>query len=158
MFATSRVMVRERIGEQMPKLATLSVRSAKAGRHADGEGLYLLVKPTGAKSWLLRVQVAIRGKYDKLAETLEYIEYSLGRYEKKTSRMRKVWHIEAIILCRDFRRALVAAGRNDVGETGSYTMAVVVSEALKLVGNWSVEPAAVNAHLVRWNRKYGLPR
>jgi integrase len=35
----------------------LSVRNAKPGRHADGEGLYLLVKPTGAKSWLLRVQV-----------------------------------------------------------------------------------------------------
>lgn len=41
----------------MPKLTALSVRSAKAGRHADGDGLYLLVKPTGARSWLLRVQV-----------------------------------------------------------------------------------------------------
>lgn len=41
----------------MPKLTALSVKNAKAGRHADGEGLYLLVKPTGAKAWLLRVQV-----------------------------------------------------------------------------------------------------
>jgi len=39
------------------KLTALSVRSAKAGRHADGDGLYLLVKPTGAKAWVLRVQV-----------------------------------------------------------------------------------------------------
>lgn len=41
----------------MAKLTVLGVRNAKPGRHADGEGLYLLVKPTGGKSWLLRVQV-----------------------------------------------------------------------------------------------------
>jgi integrase len=35
----------------------LTVKSAKPGRHADGNGLYLLVKPTGGRSWLLRVQV-----------------------------------------------------------------------------------------------------
>jgi integrase len=41
----------------MSKLTALSVRNAKPGRHADGAGLYLLVKPTGGRSWLLRVQV-----------------------------------------------------------------------------------------------------
>ncbi len=41
----------------MTRLSALSVKSAKPGRHADGKGLYLLVKPTGAKSWLLRIQV-----------------------------------------------------------------------------------------------------
>lgn len=41
----------------MPKLTAMSVKSAKPGRHADGLGLYLLVKPTGARSWLIRVQV-----------------------------------------------------------------------------------------------------
>jgi len=48
----------------MSKLNAMSVKNAKPGRHADGKGLYLLVKakagsPTeaGAKSWLLRVQV-----------------------------------------------------------------------------------------------------
>jgi integrase len=40
----------------------LTVRQAtsanlKPGRYADGKGLYLLVKPTGARSWVLRVQV-----------------------------------------------------------------------------------------------------
>ena len=39
----------------MGKLTVESVRAAKPGRHADGDGLYLLVKPTGARSWLLRV-------------------------------------------------------------------------------------------------------
>ncbi|MGN6689783.1 MAG: tyrosine-type recombinase/integrase [Sphingopyxis sp.] len=41
----------------MTKLTAKTVLNAKAGRHADGGGLYLLVKPTGARSWLLRVQV-----------------------------------------------------------------------------------------------------
>lgn len=34
-----------------------TVKSAKPGRHADGKGLYLLVKPSGARSWVLRIQV-----------------------------------------------------------------------------------------------------
>jgi integrase len=44
----------------MAGLTPMEVRHAKAGRHADGKGLYLLVKPSGAKSWVLRVQVGGR--------------------------------------------------------------------------------------------------
>ena len=40
----------------MNKLTTLKVKSAKPGRHGDGDGLQLLVKPTGGRSWLLRIQ------------------------------------------------------------------------------------------------------
>lgn len=40
----------------MGKLTRDDVKKAKPGRHADGAGLYLLVKPSGARSWLLRVQ------------------------------------------------------------------------------------------------------
>lgn len=50
----------------MGKLTVTKIRSAKPSRDAtgrpmltrfaDGEGLYLLVKPTGARSWILRVQ------------------------------------------------------------------------------------------------------
>lgn len=40
----------------MGKLSALRVKSAGAGRHADGDGLYLLVKESGARSWLLRMQ------------------------------------------------------------------------------------------------------
>ncbi len=35
-------------------LTPLTVKNAKPGRHADGEGLYLLVKVSGARSWLFR--------------------------------------------------------------------------------------------------------
>jgi integrase len=41
-------------------LSAVEVRNAKPGRHADGKGLYLLVKPSGSKSWVLRVQVGGR--------------------------------------------------------------------------------------------------
>ena len=41
----------------MGKLTPLGVKNAKPGRHSDGQGLYLLAKPSGSKSWVLRVQV-----------------------------------------------------------------------------------------------------
>lgn len=41
----------------MSGLTTLQVRAAKPGRHADGRGLYLMVRDTGARSWVARVQV-----------------------------------------------------------------------------------------------------
>lgn len=37
-------------------LTVKEVRHAKPGRHSDGKGLYMLVKPSGAASWVLRVQ------------------------------------------------------------------------------------------------------
>ena len=37
-------------------LTVTQAKNAKAGRHSDGKGLYLLVKPSGSKSWVLRVQ------------------------------------------------------------------------------------------------------
>jgi integrase len=40
----------------MGSLTAIGVRNAKPGRHGDGSGLYLLVKNSGSRSWLLRVQ------------------------------------------------------------------------------------------------------
>lgn len=47
----------------MPKklanaLTPLSVKNAKPGRHADGGGLQLLVKDSGARSWVFRYMIA----------------------------------------------------------------------------------------------------
>ncbi len=49
----------------MPKklnnaLTSLAVKSAKPGRHADGGGLHLLVKESGARSWVYRFM--LKGK------------------------------------------------------------------------------------------------
>ncbi|MCW2246226.1 integrase [Azospirillum fermentarium] len=38
-------------------LTAVTVRSAKPGRHADGNGLYLEVDPSGARRWLLRLMI-----------------------------------------------------------------------------------------------------
>lgn len=39
------------------KLTKRGVETAKAGRHGDGNGLYLVVDPSGARRWMLRVTV-----------------------------------------------------------------------------------------------------
>lgn len=41
-------------------LTPLTVKNAKAGRHADGSGLHLLVKESGARSWVYRFM--LKGK------------------------------------------------------------------------------------------------
>lgn len=41
-------------------LTPLAVKNAKAGRHADGNGLHLLVKESGARSWVYRYM--LKGK------------------------------------------------------------------------------------------------
>ena len=40
----------------MGNLTARKAKNAKPGRHSDGKGLMLLVKPSGARSWVLRVQ------------------------------------------------------------------------------------------------------
>jgi integrase len=39
-------------------LTPLAVKNAKPGRHADGGGLHLLVKPSGARSWVYRFMLS----------------------------------------------------------------------------------------------------
>ena len=41
-------------------LSVRKIQHAGPGRHSDGNGLYLLVKPSGSRSWVLRVQHAGR--------------------------------------------------------------------------------------------------
>ncbi len=45
-------------------LSAAFVRSAPPGRHADGNGLYLFVQPTGTRSWVQRL--VIRGRRREL--------------------------------------------------------------------------------------------
>jgi integrase len=41
----------------MTGLTALQVKNAKPGRHADGRGLYLVVRDGGSRAWVLRTQV-----------------------------------------------------------------------------------------------------
>ena len=38
-------------------LSARKIETATPGRHSDGRGLILLVKPSGARSWVLRYQI-----------------------------------------------------------------------------------------------------
>lgn len=70
----------------MGKLTALSVKNAKPGRHGDGVGLYLLVKPTGAKSWLLRVQMDGKRRDIGLGSTAAL---TLAEAREKAAELRK---------------------------------------------------------------------
>src|SRR5213080_3419349 len=42
----------------MGSLTDRTVRTAKTGRHGDGDGLFLVVAETGRRKWVLRYQMA----------------------------------------------------------------------------------------------------
>ena len=46
----------------MGKLTDRRVRAARTGKHGDGAGLWLVVKPSGARSWVLRYQLDGRAR------------------------------------------------------------------------------------------------
>lgn len=72
----------------MPRLTAKGVKALKApGRYGDGEGLYLEVSPTGAKSWILRVMVRGRRRDIGLGGA-SYVE--LGEARDEARRLRKL--------------------------------------------------------------------
>ncbi len=63
----------------MPKkltkaLTPLQVKNAKPGRHTDGEGLHLLVKKSGARSWVYRFMLNGKARDVGLSQCPESIE------------------------------------------------------------------------------------
>jgi hypothetical protein len=70
----------------MGKLNALSVTRLGAGRHADGDGLYLFVKPSGARSWVLRVQVDKRRRDVGLGSTAKF---TLAEAREEAAKLRK---------------------------------------------------------------------
>lgn len=70
-------------------LSAVRVNSIKApGRYADGNGLYLLVDPSGAKRWILRTVVRGRGRTDIGLGGLSLT--SLAEARDKAATLRKV--------------------------------------------------------------------
>lgn len=81
----------------MPKkvskaLTPLAVKNAKPGRHADGDGLYLLVKDSGARSWVFRFMLRGRARDLGLSRCREAIALlrSTGGRELTLSQARDV--------------------------------------------------------------------
>lgn len=72
----------------MANLSELKAKSAKPGVHGDGSGLYLRVKPSGAKSWVLRVQHS--GKREDIGLGGYPADLSLAEAREKAAHLRKL--------------------------------------------------------------------
>lgn len=88
----------------MGKLTDLQCKNAPAGYHGDGKGLYLVVKPTGSRSWVLRVM------HDGRAQ-----EIGLGGYADNAKELAKLTLAKARVEAARVR-AEVKGGRNVVSE------------------------------------------
>lgn len=65
-------------------LTIKEVKNAKPGRHSDGGGLYMLVKPSGSRSWVLRVQYEGERKDFGLGSvTLEPVKADIPLHKRK---------------------------------------------------------------------------
>lgn len=72
----------------MSKLTDLKVRKAAPGIHGDGGGLYLRVKPSGARSWVLRVQ--FQGRRQDIGLGGYPADLSLIEAREKAAQLRKM--------------------------------------------------------------------
>jgi len=78
-------------------LSVRKVESAGPGKHGDGRGLFLLVKPTGARSWVLRYQLNGRRR-----------DLGLGAFPEVTLANAREKSLEA--------RRLISEGRDPLSE------------------------------------------
>lgn len=74
-------------------LSVRKVQTAKPGRHTDGQGLMLLVKASGARSWVLRYQIKGRRRDMGLGS---WPEISLAQARERAMEARR-----AIVLGQD---------------------------------------------------------
>jgi hypothetical protein len=78
--------VTKRVTEMvMHKLTSRKVASASPGKHADGNGLWLLVKPTGARSWIFRFTLAGRESSTGLGSACE-VSLHAARHKAEDTR------------------------------------------------------------------------
>lgn len=92
MYSPSVASIRNRMWEPTVELAVklneIKCRKAKPGVHGDGAGLYLRVKPSGAKSWVLRVQ--FRGQRQDVGLGGYPADRSLAEAREEAARLRKL--------------------------------------------------------------------
>lgn len=113
----------------MAKLTALAVRNAKPGRHGDGQGLYLLVKPTGARSWVLRVQY--RGRREDIGLG-SLADLSLAEAREKAAALRKA-----------ARQGKSARAERDKGRSSAPTFGEAMKAAHAELGKgWTDKTAA----------------
>lgn len=114
----------------MGKLNALKVRNAVEGRHADGDGLYLLVKESGARSWLLRIQAGKRRRDLGLgtAETAPRSKDAQAAAEKIELLDRRSLTLAEARDKADAYRRMVKAGLDPVAEREKVSVVVPTFE------------------------------
>ena len=106
------------------------VETAAPGRHGDGRGLFLYVKPTGARSWVLRYQVQGRRR-----------DLGLGPYPDVSLAMARDRAAEA--------RRLIAEGEDPIAKKQQAKPKTFREAALELIE--SKRPGWKNAqHAAQW--------
>lgn len=95
-------------------LSARKVETAEAGRHGDGRGLFLYVKPSGSRSWVLRYQV--QGRRHDLG---------LGAYPDVTLAMARERATEA--------RRLIAGGEDPIAKRRQAKPKTFKDAALELI-------------------------
>lgn len=114
----------------MGKLTFLKVKTAAPGRHPDGDGLYLIVRDTGSRQWLLRIQA--EGKRRDLglgtAETVKRDEALQTEAEKIPVIERRSLTLGEARDKADAYRRMVKAGIDPVAEREKKPAAVPTFE------------------------------
>lgn len=122
-------------------LSAQKVKTAGPGRHGDGRGLFLYVKPSGARSWVLRYQVAGRRR-----------DLGLGAFPDVTLAMARERATEA-------RRA-IAEGDDPIAKKHQAKPKTFRDAALELIE--SKRPGWKNAkHTAQWSstlEAYAYPK
>ncbi|MBO9451083.1 integrase arm-type DNA-binding domain-containing protein [Tropicibacter sp. R16_0] len=112
------------------RLSARKVETATPGRHGDGRGLFLYVKPSGARSWVLRYQVQGRRR-----------DLGLGAYPEVSLAMARDRALEA--------RRLIAEGGDPIAKKRQATHKTLRDAALELIE--SRRPGWKNAkHAAQW--------
>lgn len=126
--------------EQMA-LSARKAETAKPGRHGDGRGLFLYVKPSGSRSWVLRYQVQGRRR-----------DLGLGAYPEVSLAMARDRAAEA--------RRLIAIGEDPITKRQQAKPKTFKAAALELIE--SKRPGWKNAkHAAQWTstlETYVFPR
>lgn len=145
-------------------LTTKQVQYAKPGRHSDGRGLYLLVKPSGAKSWVLRVQhEGKRRDYGIGSFAADPVETDLPIIRRKSLTLTQArekarigrelakaginpashWRVEEIVtptfeqVAREYHRQVSKGWRN--GKHGAQWLTTLQSYAFGEIGSMTVD-------------------
>jgi len=113
----------------MWNLTSLKVKNAKPGTYGDGKGLYLRVKPSGSRSWILRVQHSGRRQDIGLGSV---DDVTLAEARELGARLRKI-----------ARQGKDAIAERDRGKIDIVTFADAAERAHTELGKgWSEKTAA----------------